>query len=295
MPNFDGPAEYLRANYQRDDNLAVVLIHRASGIPKQEFATAEKIASPRFQAHLRAANASGADIYLTVNALKPGVSGRTKADIAAVRHVFLDLDSGGREAVDRIVTARGMPNPHHVLNTSPEKHQVIWSVEGFSQTEAEALVKGMAQRFGADQAVWDTARVLRMPGFRNWKYQEPHYVKDVHKNPGDRTYGPADFPVYEVEQLPTSSVSEPGERYRGSGQSSQSERDWAYALRALERGESPASIEARIEQFRQDKPNPRYYAHRTVSRALVAHTRSSSLPSATAAESNSLEPNGLER
>ena len=82
---------------------------------------------------------------------------------------------------------------------------------------------------------------------------------------------------------------------RWSGQSSQSERDWAYALRALERGESPGSIEDRIERFRQDKPNPRYYAHRTVSRAVMAHARSSSPPSATAAGSNSLEPNGLER
>ena len=82
---------------ERDDNLAVVLIHRASGIPKQEFATAEKIASPRFQAHLRAASASGADIYLTVNALKPGVSGRTKADVAAVRHVFSIWTAGARK------------------------------------------------------------------------------------------------------------------------------------------------------------------------------------------------------
>ena len=133
------PAEYLRANYERDDWLAVVLIYRQTGIQlvKQEFATAETIAAPRYQAHLRAANANGADIYLTVNALKPGATGRTKADVETVRHVFLDLDGGGREAVDQILEADGMPHPHHVLNTSPDKHQVIWSVEGFEREQAE--------------------------------------------------------------------------------------------------------------------------------------------------------------
>ncbi len=96
---------------------------------KQEFATAEKIATPQYQAHLRAANANGADVYVTVNSLRPGATGRKRADVEAVRHVFLDLDGGGREAVDRVLKAEGMPNPYHVLNTSPDKHQMIWSVE----------------------------------------------------------------------------------------------------------------------------------------------------------------------
>lgn len=67
-------------------------------------------------------------MYLTGNSLTPGATGRKRADVDAVRHVFLDLDGGGREAVDRVLQAEGMPNPHHVLNTSPDKHQIIWSV-----------------------------------------------------------------------------------------------------------------------------------------------------------------------
>ncbi len=57
MPDFDAPGRYLRANYEREDWLAVVLIYRNPATLKQEFATAEKIASPQYQAHLRAANA----------------------------------------------------------------------------------------------------------------------------------------------------------------------------------------------------------------------------------------------
>lgn len=294
MPNFDVPAQYLRANYERDDYLAVMLIYRETGVPKHEFGTAEKIAGPRYQAHLRAANAQGADIYLTVNALKAGATGRTKADVETVRHVFLDLDGGGREAVDRILEADGMPNPHHVLNTSPDKHQVIWSVEGFDREQAERLVRGMAHRFGADQAVWDTARVLRMPGFRNCKYEQPHYVRDVHDRPGERIYRPDDFPVYEAERVPVS--NEPRrERMKGNpgSHASQSERDWAYALSALERGESPSSIQAQIETLRQDKPNPHYYAERTVARAVMKYERSVSPAEPTNPEVR--EPDGMER
>lgn len=41
----------------------------------------------------------------------------------------------------------------------------------------------------------DCSRVLRLPGFRNCKYEKPHYVKDIHEEPGLRTYGPQDFPA----------------------------------------------------------------------------------------------------
>ena len=83
MPDFNAPIEYLRTNYEREDLLAVVLIYRNPSSLKQEFATAEKIATPQYQAHLRAANANGADVYLTVNSLKLGATGRKKADVGS--------------------------------------------------------------------------------------------------------------------------------------------------------------------------------------------------------------------
>ena len=46
MRDFEIPARYLRMNYEREDWLAVVLIHRASASLKQEFATASRIAAP---------------------------------------------------------------------------------------------------------------------------------------------------------------------------------------------------------------------------------------------------------
>lgn len=54
-----------------------------------------------------------------------------------------------------------------------------------------------------------------------------------------------------------------------SGSVSQSERDWAYARRALARGESPEKVRAAIAAFRAgEKFDINQYAERTVRKAL---------------------------
>jgi hypothetical protein len=207
-------------------------------------------------------------VYLTPNTLREGATGRTKADVDAIRHIYLDVDVGGKEAVDRILSAEGMPTPHHVLETSPGKHQILWQVEGFDKEQAEATLRNLAAAHGTDPAVTDCSRVLRIPGFRNCKYAgQRHYVRDVHPSPAKRTYQPEDFPKYPEIERPAAAASAGRPRFSGNGQVSQSERDWAYALRQLAKGTDPQVIQANIESFRQDKANPRYYAERTVSRA----------------------------
>jgi hypothetical protein len=53
-----------------------------------------------------------------------------------------------------------------------------------------------------------------------------------------------------------------------AGHRSQSEADWAYAKRALARGDSPDEIIRRIADYRaDDKADPNYYARRTVTKA----------------------------
>ena len=55
---------------------------------------------------------------------------------------------------------------------------------------------------------------------------------------------------------------------------SQSERDWAWCLEALRRGQDPAIVRARLEEGRaNDPPHPEYDARRRVERALAALTR----------------------
>ena len=58
---------------------------------------------------------------------------------------------------------------------------------------------------------------------------------------------------------------------------SQSEHDWAYAKRALARGDDPDEIIRRIADFRSsDKSDPVYYARLTVTKAQAELQRESS-------------------
>ena len=53
-----------------------------------------------------------------------------------------------------------------------------------------------------------------------------------------------------------------------AGHRSQSEADWAYAKRALARGDAPDEIIRRIADYRaDDQADPNYYARLTVSKA----------------------------
>jgi hypothetical protein len=57
-------------------------------------------------------------------------------------------------------------------------------------------------------------------------------------------------------------------RARSDGEISQSERDWAFAKRALARGDDPEEVIRRIADYRADeKHDANYYARHTVARA----------------------------
>ena len=206
-------------------------------------------------------------IYVAMNPLKPDARGRTKQDIAVVRHVYLDLDTDGSETLVRIQTDAKMPKPNYVLNTSRGKYQVIWRVEGFAADGAERLHRAMAIAYGADRAATDVTRVLRIPGFNNHKYNPPFRV--VGHRQSEAIYTPRDF---DVELLPTgldpskpAVVHPPLKRVHFS----QSERDWAETLSRLERNENPAAVQDWLRTKRQDKGNPDFYAALTVRKALA--------------------------
>jgi hypothetical protein len=263
-------AEYIRANFRPEDRLAVVLLHKRSGAVTTRVSTAEKIAGNEYQAWLRHMNAQRHEVYVSMNNLHPEARGRFKADIAEIRHVYLDFDKDGAAAVAAMRAREDMPAPNHILTSSPGKFQVVWRVEGFRKDQAEDLMRGMTRALGADVAATDCARVLRVPGFYNHKYEMPHFVT-VENLSGD-VYRPERFPEFVTEGLSVRAHSQ-GERIRvagaedSAGGTSQSERDWAFAMRSLARGEDAERVIRAIERFRTDKPNPGYYAQLTVDKA----------------------------
>jgi hypothetical protein len=268
--NRDTAAQYIRENFAPTDRLAVVLLNKRTDSVIQRLAAAEKIAAPDFQDWLRHQNAQRYDVYVSMNALQPAAKGRTKQDVAAIRHVYLDFDENGTAAVDALLKREDVPKPNYVVSSSPDKWQVVWKVEGFAKEQAEDLQKGLVRECGADPAATDCARVLRLPGFYNHKYAKPHLIKA--ESLASEVYHPEQFPKFSPEDRSARTGStvagERSNRKSASGHNSQSERDWAYAKRALARGESPDVIVAAIASYRRyEKHNPQYYAEHTVKKA----------------------------
>ena len=262
--------KYIRDNFEPADRLAVVVLDKRTGSVTQRIATAERIAAPVFLAWLRYENAQRREVYISMNALRPDARGRTKEDVGAIRHIYLDLDENGPRALHVIFNRQDLPVPSHKVNTSPNKWQVVWRVKGFAKEDAENLQRHLARETGADLAATDCARVLRLPGFYNHKYGRPYLIGTEKLAVAGRIYAPTHFPSY-PRNLPEVPLSRHGTPSTRSGTLSQSERDWAFAKRAISRGEPVASVIAAIaEHRRNEKPDPEYYAAYTVRKAAAA-------------------------
>jgi len=266
----DAASEFIDDNFDPNDRLAVVLIDRRSGAVTQRLARARQIASPEFQVWLGERNRMGADVFVSMNALAEQARGRTRADVAVIRHLYLDFDENGTEAIRHLLHSEDIPKVNYLVSTSPDHWQVSWKVQGFGTEQAEATMRELVRAFGADPAATDCSRVMRVPGFVNHK-RHPGYL--VRAERLSTTIHTSDrFPRLEQEDrrtaTPEGSFGSTGARTVRAGHLSQSEIDWAYAKRALARGESPESVIASIADYRRGgKADPEYYARLTVRKA----------------------------
>jgi hypothetical protein len=141
-------------------------------------------------------------------------------------------------------------------------------VSGFSQDEAESLLHSLANQFGGDMAATDSTRVLRVPGFANRKLPEEFIVQA--RQESDALYTLRDFTIDEDSPETPRHFGDYRQRERTVpiDHKSQSEHDWAYAKRALARGDDPEVVIRRIADYRvEDKDDPIYYARHTVAKA----------------------------
>lgn len=262
-------SQYVRELFEPEDNAAILVRNRSTGHAVQTIARAETIASPPFQNWLAAQSAGGYDVFLGMNPIKDGAFSRTKVNIKDIRHVYLDLDRDGDQALETIRNSTEVPAPNFVLDTSPGKHQVVWKVTGFTQDDAEALLHNLANKFGGDLAATDSTRVLRLPGFANHKLPDEFIVQA--RQESDAAYTPRNFSIQDDSPENPRHFGEAQKRKRTVPHKSQSEHDWAYAKRALARGDDPEAVIQRIANYRaNDKPDPAYYARLTVIKAQLA-------------------------
>ena len=169
--DLDAPIRFLRTQFMPDDWVAILLKSHDTGGTAQRVGPVSLIASPKFQAWLRAENARRFSVFVSVNAIRPQRKARTREAIGEIRHVFLDADRDGPAVLAAIAARRDLPSPNCVIHTSPNRLHVLWRVTGFSKAGVELLQKRLARELGTDRAATSCAQLTRVPGFINHKYR----------------------------------------------------------------------------------------------------------------------------
>ncbi len=261
-------SEYISELFGPSENVAILVRNRNTGVTTQRIAKAETISTHQFQSWLAGENLVGSDIFVGMNPIKDGAYSRTRDNIKDIRHLYLDLDRSGDKSLEEIRTSFDVPAPNFVLDTSPGKHQVVWKVAEVNQDQAEFLLHSLANQFDGDLAATDTTRVLRLPGFANRKVTDEFRVQVRQET--NAVYTLRDFAIHDdpLEQSRYRVQSQERKRTMPADHKSQSEDDWAFAKRALDRGDDPETIIQRIADYRaDDKHDPQYYARLTVQKA----------------------------
>jgi len=120
---------------------------------------------------LIAENQLGRGVFVMINDA-PG--GHKAADVTRIRAAYIDLDGAPLEPVMHAEIP-----PHVVNETSPGKYHCYWKLSGVPVDCFQTIERPLIERFGADRAVKDVGRILRVPGFYHHK-SEPHLVRTVH-------------------------------------------------------------------------------------------------------------------
>lgn len=253
--------EFLTRCFHPGETIALLLRRENPPSTIQRVVTLEQATAPRYLAWLRYENHNGANVYVAANPLRSGSRKRTKDCIATVRHLYLDIDVDGDERIAALRTSDAVPVPSTILSTSPGKYQALWTVEGFDFDQQENTLKLLVIAFGGDSACTDRNRVLRVPGFLNRKYNPAHSVSVEY--PRDSIYHPDDFRLDDALLNAAMPFRDTARTY-AAAENTHSEHDWAWAVQQLSLGGDADKLTAALASKRPDKPNPRYYAQRTI-------------------------------
>ena len=252
---------FLARCFQPEETIALLLRLENPRSVAQRVVRLETALEPRYQAWLAYENHAGANVYVAANPHRSGSRKRTKENIASVRHLYLDIDADGDARLAALRASDLVPPPTSILSTSPGKCQVLWRVEGFDFERQEQTLKLLSLAFGGDPACTDCNRVLRIPGFLNQKYDPAHRVTVEY--PDDSIWTPGDFRL-EVAAAEATTFPLAKQGRKPPRKYSNSESDWAWVSSQLRQGKDAAKLTRELADCRSDKPNPLYYAQRTV-------------------------------
>jgi len=253
--------DFLARSFAPGETIALLIRHQAPDQTWQRIVPLERVLEPHYLAWLANENWEGANIHVGANPLRPHSRKRTKDSIARVRHLYLDLDHDGELRLATLRASDRVPEPNAIVRTSVGKYQLLWRVSGFSSAQQEAMLKTLASVFGGDPACTDSNRVLRLPGFLNWKYVPafPVRVEYLSDATWNRDCFHLEVPLSEPRLGSRLIARQPRPLKR-----SRSEKDWAWVLAELAQGADAAELTRTLAARRSDKTNPLYYAQRTV-------------------------------
>jgi len=164
------PVRFLQAAFDHDDSIGVLLKTYRTGQVIQRIVPVASAISDRFQAWLRHMNAHGWNVYVGVNAYRPGRS-RAREAVAHVRHLFLEEDLDGPGLLATLSTRPDLPPPSYVLHSSPGRLHVLWRVRDIAPSGVERMQKELARELLTDRAATSCTQTTRLPGFFNHKRQ----------------------------------------------------------------------------------------------------------------------------
>lgn len=255
--------DFLSRCFAPGDTIALLLRNERAAKIQQRIVLAERALSPRYLGWLAHENHNGANIYVAANPLLARSGKRTKECIASIRHLYIDIDVNGEARLAALRASELVPEPNIIVSTSAGKYQVLWRVEGFDFYMQETTLKLLAMAFHGDISCTDCNRVLRIPGFLNHKY-DPAQLATVEYH-SDATYQPDDFRLYVLREA--CMVPPVREGHYRPDMHTNSEHDWAWVSRELACGKDAVQLTLELASRRSDKPNPNYYAQRTVDMA----------------------------
>ena len=256
--------DFLTRCFRPGETIAMLLRREEPVRIAQRTIRLEQAVAPAYMRWLAHENADGVNVYVAANPLRSGSRRRTKECIAEVRHLYLDLDCEGDARLAAVRESDLIPQPNAIVSTSPGKYQVLWSVQGFDFATQELMLKQLSSAFGGDAACTDCNRVVRVPGFHNTKYTPAHPVTVEYLS--GSAARPEDFRLANSSPsavLPLRGSAPPS----ASGKNTHSEQDWTWVIAELTSGKDAAQLTEELAVLRPDKPNPGYYAQRTVDMA----------------------------
>lgn len=292
-------SKFLRIIHPDNAQIALVIINRHTQKVTERYTTPSQI--PKYIPYLRHCNATGCDIYFTPSRLKPQSRKRTKSHFLDLQQiVYLEFDKPN--TLDNLISSN-YPSPSAIVASSHGRHHVYWRLKDpISKHRQEELISNIAFDVGADTVAVDTSRLLRLPTFCNKKASRDNFRSSL-IYPDQEIVEPTTFDDLasavdnyqegkathissgasrahcasssEKRQLSyfTKSVSEIGKASvfaNTSADYSQSGRDWFLVNDKLfAKGDDPKEVIKWLEGQSERKPNPHYYAKRTVGRALM--------------------------